>query len=195
MFSYTAGQAITTPRKIFHRLIFDARLRFFLPFDKAFLSSNSTNYSRQEWALGGIETALRFYMHLGFIFTDTFFLGVLPVVMWTLVKNFEGFIFHISGVNQRNEASMRKLIQQTFEQVRAFSRCVNSIWSILNIVWVLDYSMRVMFQLNDSVSTRDALNLVTMAAAILLWGGALILSAEVFRKVINNDQSMHIFTR
>lgn len=185
LFVPSPAEVVVTPAKLFHRQIFDARLRFFMSPDKAFLSRNSTDYSREELLLGGIETILRFALYLGFFFTETFFLGVLPVTMWTVAKNFEEFISSITNTNfgQLNVAPVRKLIRQKFEEVKTFSRSVNSIWSVLNMVWVLDHSMRIMFQLNDSVSTRDALNLISMVFSLFFWATALILTAEVFRKV------------
>lgn len=184
------GAPVMSPFDMFPKFITSCRRRFFLELPSIKSNNTSLAYTNEELAFGTVEIILRFSNYLIFMMIESFFMGALPIPFWIATCNFESYISSIDSryssvlaVAEDGSFEVRQAILEKFEKLKEFSVGMNQVWSKVNLIWIVDNSMRIIFLLNDAVSTRDALNLVTIFFTVMCWAGALFFSGEVYRKV------------
>lgn len=182
---------------MFDKLVNDANSRFGLSAvqewgrdDHSNLSEISLAYSNQELALGIIEVLMRFANFQIFAIVELFFLAVAPVAIWFSMVNFQQCIQSVKPdmlgkrtMSRKERYPCTEFILDRFDELKGFASSVNDVWAIVTLIWLVDHSMRLIFLLNDAVSTDDPINLVTMLVLVIFFSGALFLAAEVYRKV------------
>ncbi len=123
--------------------------------------NTAEGYTNEDLAFGTVEMILRFSNFLIFMMMEAFFMGVLPVTFWIATCNFDSYI---SSIDRRylsvltpaeNEAyAVKQGIMENYEQLKEFSVAMNQVWSNVNLNLIIDNSLRMIFLLNDAVSTK-----------------------------------------
>ncbi len=185
---------------IFDKLVNDANHRFRLAAAQESARGNQSNasseseiilrmYSNQELALGINEVIMRFANFQTFAVVELFFLAAVPAAIWLSMANFQECIHSVKPEMLGKRASRKErypcteFILDRFDDLKGFAWRVNEVWAIVTLIWLVDHSMRLIFLLNDAVSTDDPVNLVTMLVLVVFFSGALFVAAEVYRKV------------
>lgn len=126
--------------------------------------------------LGITELWLRFTNHMMYMVVEILTFGTVPVTMWLAVKKFQDF------VRSNNEKSPDQTIG-IFRELSTFSRSINSIWSFVIFVRLVQIALRLAFSIGDQIGSGNSLRIMNTLSSFFLRIVTLCLSGEVFRMV------------
>ncbi|CAL8070507.1 unnamed protein product [Orchesella dallaii] len=90
----------------------------------------------------------------------------------------KNFTLLVTDDNTDSRALIRK-----YEELKNLSQLGNEIWALLNLIFVINMSMKTVLDFNESVRSRDILYMVFIFGNQALLFTSLILGAEISRMV------------
>lgn len=180
----TIGGGIKSPAEVFKNYVSVGRARFFM--DLEFESFSPLNIF-----LGIFESLSQLCMNHVFWTHYVFYICPLPFTFWLVANELEEFMNKITLTLNRvtSPKECERLLQtidDKVEQTINFCDSVNKVWAVNTLIWVIDVGIRLMIYLNDLVKSRDWANMIVMVVWYTMIGIALALSAETYRKVVEN---------
>lgn len=181
---HDGAKSETNPVKMFQVITQDANTRWNI------VSNNSSDPADLAWQLGILEVAMRFTSCHVTMVVEFFFLGILPHAFWLTMMGFQDAV-NLASMKTPNEKStgMKQKYPYTdflldkFDELREFAHATNGIWANVALIWLVDHSMKFIFSLNDTLTSDDILNMLTALVRVVLFSGALVTAAEVYRRV------------
>lgn len=188
---YNFGMELQSPVNIFQRLMVDGRNRVFMSINLR-VWNNSTNLLTTENVVpsdiifGILDTWLRLCTHMTFATIEMLY-AILALTIWLSTKFFE------QSVNMKKleeplnyEPELHNLIDK-YEMLKRLSDDVNVLWSMALLTKILEVSLRITFLMNSMVASKDLVNISNAACSVAFPVIAVILSGEVFRKVVHSN--------
>ncbi|CAL8134935.1 unnamed protein product [Orchesella dallaii] len=154
------------------------------PVDVTFASSLSTI----DIVAGVVCICVTLLNQLVWLFAEMFVYGPLPLTLWLSTRNFEKFVMQLVRddeddflENCREKAWFQAL--HKYKELRCFSDSLNSVWSLYVILWILDSGLTICAIIKSSLESQNGLTIIFSMSLGFLLTTALIVCAEVCRKV------------
>lgn len=181
IFSSQPGGKMDFPIEVFHSRISMVKEAFF----EVASDSNHIEYSTHNVFLGLLATWFQIAHGLVNCVSRIFLIGLYPVIIWTVVKDFVCFIENVTFSVQTN--TVLQVIVNKFEEVKYISDELNKIFSESFLVFIFEAVFQCMFTFDQdnqgSLNWRDLIEFLITLISLIFQIIGLVACADVYLKV------------
>jgi len=119
--------------------------------------------------------------------TLVFLAGILPFTFWSATNGFQTAINDMTSLfTQGHQPSpkyqLQNLVVEKYDELNGLANSLNSTWSTLTIIWIVETTFHMVVRLNESVKSKNLLTAYVVFGSLFL-AGALLLMSDGWKKV------------